>query len=142
MNKNIIKPIKISSHIDIPVLENPVPAGFPSPVQGLPSDSIDLNRELIDHPSSTFCARVSGNSMIECGISDGDLLIIDKSLSPANGSVSVCFIDGEFTLKKISLRNDGLYLVPANRKYAEIKVSEESNFQVWGIVTHVIKSIK
>ncbi len=142
MNENIIKPIKISSHMDIPVLENLVPAGFPSPVQGLPSDSIDLNKELIDHPSSTFCARVSGNSMIDCGISDGDLLIIDKSLSPVNGSVAVCFIDGEFTLKKISLRNDGLYLVPANRKYPEIKVSEESNFQVWGIVIHVIKSIK
>ena len=142
MHENNIKPVEISSHIDIPVLENPVPAGLPSPAQGLPSDSIDLNKELIHHPSSTFCAKVSGNSMIDCGISDGDMLIIDKSLPPANGSVAVCFIDGEFTLKKISLRADGLYLVPANRKYPEIQVSEDSNFQVWGIVTYVIKSIK
>ncbi len=124
----------------IPILESAIPAGFPSPAEGLPSDSIDLNRELIAHPSSTFCARVTGDSMIDSGISDGDLLIIDKSLDARNGSIAVCFIDGEFTLKRISIKSDGLYLEPTNPRYRAIKVTEDSNFNVWGRVTYVIKS--
>lgn len=142
MNDNIINRLEISSECPLPMLESLIPAGFPSPMQGLPCDAIDLNRELIHHPSSTFCARVAGNSMINCGISDGDLLIIDKSLTPHTGAVAVCFIDGEFTLKKIEIRKDGVYLIPANENYPEIKVAEDSNFQVWGIVTYIIKSLK
>ena len=78
--------------------------------------------------------------MIDSGICDGDLLIIDKSLDPHDGAIAVCFVDGEFTLKRIAIRHDGVYLVPANPKFKEIKVSEESNFQVWGIVTYIIKA--
>ncbi len=126
----------------IPTLESAIPAGFPSPAEGLPSDSIDLNRELIAHPSSTFCARVTGDSMIESGIADGDLLIIDKSLDAHNGSIAVCFVDGEFTLKRLSIRADGLYLEPSNPRYTAIKVTEDSNFNIWGIVTYVIKSTR
>ncbi|MFI3240324.1 MAG: translesion error-prone DNA polymerase V autoproteolytic subunit [Bacteroidales bacterium] len=125
----------------IPALDSAIPAGFPSPAEGLPSDAIDLNRELIEHPSSTFCARVTGDSMIDSGISDGDLLIIDKSLDVRNGSIAVCFIDGDFTLKRITIKADGLYLEPSNPRYSAIKVTEDSNFNVWGIVTYVIKSI-
>ena len=124
------------------VLNSNVPAGFPSPAQDADSDTIDLNRELIHSPSSTFCARVSGDSMIDCGINDGDLLIIDKALTPHDGSIAVCYIDGDFTVKRISLRNDGIYLMPANSKYQPIPISEESNFQVWGIVTHIIKTVR
>ncbi|MEF9924841.1 MAG: translesion error-prone DNA polymerase V autoproteolytic subunit [Muribaculaceae bacterium] len=142
MNDNTIKELDVTGECRLPMLESVIPAGFPSPAQGLPSDAIDLNRELIHHPSSTFCARVAGNSMMDCGISDGDLLIIDKSLVPHNGAVAVCFVDGEFTLKKIAIRTDGIYLVPANEAYSEIRVSEDSNFQVWGIVTYIIKSVK
>ena len=80
--------------------------------------------------------------MIDCGINDGDLLIIDKALTPHDGSIAVCYIDGDFTVKRISLRNDGIYLMPANSKYQPIPVSEESNFQVWGIVTHIIKTVR
>lgn len=138
----IIDENKNTANCVLPVIEGVIPAGFPSPVQGMPSDSIDLNRELIQHPSSTFCARVSGNSMIGCGIGDGDLLIIDKSLEVRDGSIAVCFVDGEFTLKRISIRHDGIYLVPENSKYPELHISEESNFQVWGIVTHAIKNFK
>lgn len=128
--------------MNISFIENNVPAGFPSPAQDQNSDSLDLNRELINSPSSTFCARVSGDSMIDCGINDGDLLIIDKALVPHDGSIAVCFIDGDFMVKRISIKEDGLYLMPENRSYKPIKVSEESNFQVWGIVTHIIKSVK
>ena len=119
-----------------------VPAGFPSPAQDKAGDSIDLNRELIPHPASTFCARVAGDSMRDCGIDDGDLLVIDKSLYPRDGDVAVCFVDGEFTLKRISLRRDGLWLEPANPAYPSLHVSEGSNFQVWGIVSYVIKGMR
>lgn len=140
MEKDSIYPIDIKKMQRLPLLENLIPAGFPSPAQGFPSESIDLNKELIAHPAATFCVRVSGNSMIDCGISDGDLLIIDKSLPACDGAIAVCFIDGEFTLKTLSIRQDGLYLKPANPDYPELKVNEESNFQVWGIVSYIIKS--
>jgi len=78
--------------------------------------------------------------MKDLGIDDGDLLIIDKSLEPSNGKIAVCFIDGEFTLKKIQLEKDFVWLVPANKKYKPIKVTENNDFVVWGIVVHVIKS--
>lgn len=141
MKDSAIHPVSGSQEIEIPILDEMVPAGFPSPIQGIAQESIDLNRELINHPASTFCAKVTGNSMIDSGISDGDLLIIDKSLDPHDGSIAVCFVDGEFTLKTISIRKDGVFLVPSNPKFREIKVNEESNFQVWGIVTYVVKAV-
>lgn len=119
-----------------------ISAGFPNPAQDVFGESIDLNRELIKHPASTFCARVSGNSMKDCHIDDGDLLVIDKSLTPRDGSIAVCFIDGEFTLKRISIRPEGLFLMPANEAYKPIQVTEDNNFQVWGIVSYVIKNMK
>ncbi len=128
--------------MNISFLESKIQAGFPSPAQDCNSDSLDLNRELIPNPSSTFCARVSGDSMIDCGINDGDLIIVDKSITPSNGCIAVCFIDGEFTVKRISIKADGLYLIPYNKHYTPIHVNEESNFQVWGIVTHIIKAVK
>lgn len=136
-----IQPLIPTETFAIPSLEEAVPAGFPSPAQDYQGDGIDLNRELIRHPASTFCARVSGNSMCDCGIDDGDLLIIDKSLTPREGSVAVCFVDGEFTLKRISLRSDGIWLVPANPQYPELHVTDGSNFQVWGIVSYVVKAL-
>ena len=116
-------------------------AGFPSPAQGEYADTIDLNRALITNPASTFCARVIGNSMVDAGINEGDLLIIDRAVTPHNGSIAVCFIDGDFTVKRLSIRNDGIFLTPANASYPEIPVSEGSNFQVWGVVSHIIKKV-
>ena len=133
--------IEDSEEVVLKFFESRIQAGFPSPAQGMFGDTIDLNRELISNPAATFCARVIGNSMVDAGINKGDLLIIDKSLEPHDGDIAVCFVDGDFTVKRISLRTDGLYLTPANRQYPELRVSEESNFQIWGIVSHVIKSL-
>lgn len=121
--------------------ENRVQAGFPSPAQNEYADSIDLNRALITNPAATFCARVIGNSMMDAGINEGDLLIIDRSLTPHDGSIAVCFIDGDFTVKRLSVRDDGVYLTPANASYPEIPVGEDSNFKVWGVVSHIIKKV-
>ena len=121
--------------------ETRVQAGFPSPVQGEYADSIDLNRALITNPAATFCARVIGDSMVEAGINEGDLLIIDRSITPHDGNIAVCFIDGDFTVKRLSMRDDGLYLTPANSDYPEIAVNDDSNFQVWGVVSYLIKRL-
>lgn len=136
-----IQPITPIEPFSVSTLGEAVPAGFPSPAQDYVDEGIDLNRELIRHPASTFCARVAGDSMRDCGIDDGDLLIIDKALTPKEGSVAVCFVDGEFTLKRISIRADGIWLEPANPHYPALHVTDGSNFQVWGIVSYVVKSM-
>ena len=117
-----------------------VSAGFPSPADDFLDSPIDLNKELIDNPSATFYGRVSGDSMIDLGINDGDLLIIDKSKPVQNGKIAVCFVDGEFTMKQIKIEEDCCWLVPANKKYTPIKITEDNDFIVWGIVIHVVKS--
>jgi DNA polymerase V len=127
-----------SHELSLPLAGVGIPAGFPSPAEDYEEVSLDLNRALIRHPAATFYARVKGSSMTEAGILDGDLLVIDKSLEPKNGDIAVCFLDGEFTVKRISLIDDALFLLPANRQYRPIRISEESDFQVWGIVTYVI----
>lgn len=143
MNEKLnISEINGEDSLKISVLDNKVPAGFPSPAQDSDSDTLDLNRELIHSPSSTFCARVSGDSMIDCGINDGDLLIIDKAILPHDGSIAVCFIDGEFTVKRLSIQKNGIFLMPENSNYSPIPVPEDSNFQVWGVVTYIIKSVR
>ena len=91
----------LSSELSLPFADQGVRAGFPSPAQDYMTDSIDLNRELIRHPATTFYARASGDSMKDCGIDDGDLLVIDKALEPRDGDIVVAFIDGEFTLKTV-----------------------------------------
>jgi len=134
-----VKPQEKSSGLQF--FEGRLQAGFPSPAQGEYADTIDLNRALISNPAATFCARVIGNSMVDAGINEGDLLIIDRSIKPHDGSITVCFIDGDFTVKRLSMREDGVYLTPANSSFPEIKVIEDNNFQVWGVVSHIIKKV-
>jgi DNA polymerase V len=127
--------------LDLPMTEAGIHAGFPSPAEDFTDISIDLNRELIRNPSATFYARVKGNSMLDAGIHDGDLIIIDKSMEPADGKIAVCFIDGEFTIKRIKVERDCCWLMPANEEFSPIRVTEENDFLVWGIVIHVIRSL-
>ena len=127
------------SECNIPFIESKIAAGFPSPCQAYMEGSIDFNKELVKHPSATFCARVSGNSMIDEGIDDGDILVVDKSIKPSDGKIVVSFIDGEFTLKRLAIKADGIWLCPANSDYNPIKIEDENNFQIWGVVTYVIK---
>lgn len=127
--------------IERPFIEQGIKAGFPSPAEDFLDISIDLNKELIKNPSATFYGRVKGDSMKDAGIDHGDLLIIDKSLEPRDGKIAVCFIDGEFTIKRIKLEKDFCWLMPENKKYKPIKVTEDNDFVVWGIVVHIIKTI-
>ena len=131
----------LSTELDLPFASEGIRAGFPSPAQDYMTDSIDLNKELIPHPATTFYARAVGNSMTGFGISDGDLLVIDKSIEPLDGDIVVAFIDGEFTLKRIEKDADGscLWLVPGNDDYPPIKITEENDFIIWGVLTYNIK---
>lgn len=126
--------------IELPFIEGDVKAGFPSPAQDFSEISIDLNLELLKNPSATFFCRVSGDSMEDLGIHDGDLLVVDKSIEVQNNKIAICYIDGEFTLKRIKLEKDFCWLMPANKNYKPIKVTAENDFIVWGIVTFAIKS--
>ena len=131
----------LSTELDLPFATEGIRAGFPSPAQDYMTDSIDLNKELVLHPATTFYARAVGNSMTSFGISDGDLLVIDKSIEPVDGDIVVAFIDGEFTLKKIMKDENecNLWLVPGNEDYPPIKITEENDFIVWGVLTYNIK---
>ena len=131
----------LSKEMEIPLSEERVSAGFPSPAEDLMDRALDLNKELVRHPASTFYARVKGLSMIDEGINDGDLLVIDKSENPTDGCLAVCYIDGEFTLKRVRIEKEGILLVPANPKYKAIQVTEENDFMIWGIVQYVIKKV-
>lgn len=131
----------ISAAMSLPYADEGIRAGFPSPAQDYISSAIDLNRELVRHPAATFYARVVGDSMASEGITEGDILVIDKSLEPEHGDLAVCCLDGEFTLKR--LRFDGpqrLWLMPSNPSYKPIEVTPESRFKVWGVVVYTIKA--
>lgn len=128
-----------NSGIEIPLSDERVAAGFPSPADDYASLKLDLNRELIKNPASTFYARVSGLSMVDEGINEGDLLVIDKSLEPHDGSLAVCYVDGEFTLKRFERHNGYGLLIPANKNFHPIRVTAENDFIIWGIVTYIIK---
>jgi len=126
------------TELSLPVMEA-VSAGFPSPATDFVDLTIDLNRHLVKHPSATYYARVKGESMRDAGISDGDLLIVDKSIDPSDGKIAICYVDGEFTLKRIKIDAAGIWLIPANDKFKPIKVEEGNTLVIWGIVTFVIK---
>lgn len=128
------------TELELPFVEEGISAGFPSPALDFIDLTIDLNKHLIKHPSATFYGRVKGQSLKNAGINDGDLLIIDKSLEPLNGKIAVCYIDGEFTAKRIKKSKEELWLMPENDHYPPIKIEEENDLIIWGIVTHVIKS--
>ena len=140
-NLTIFK-VDTDTSIPLPFADEGIKAGFPSPAQDYISQTIDLNKELIKHPACTFYGRVSGDSMRDAGLSEGDILIIDKSLEPHTGDMAVCYIDGEFTIKYIKIESDVIWLIPANDNYTPIKVTPENDFLIWGIVTHSIKAHK
>ena len=128
----------ISEEQEIPFFESTVSAGFPSPADDYTEISLDLNKHLIKHPSATFYARVKGDSMINAGIHDGDLLVVDRALDIYDNCIAVCIIDGEFTVKRLKKKSNKILLIPENEQYKTIEVSEFNDFEVWGIVAYVI----
>lgn len=130
--------IDISEEAEIPFFASSVSAGFPSPADDYVELSLDLNKHLIKHPSATFYARVKGYSMINAGINDGDLLVVDRALDIYDNCIAVCIIDGEFTVKRLKKLKNKILLIPENKEYRPIEVTEFNDFEVWGIVAYVI----
>ena len=125
------------------VLLGEVKAGFPSPAEDI-REKLDLVKLLVRHKASTFFFRVSGVSMVDADMDEGDIIIVDRAVEPYNGCKAVCYIDGEYTVKRIELSDDKIRLMPANEKnlkYQPIEVTPENIFMVWGVVTYVIKKM-
>jgi len=118
-----------------------VSAGFPSPADDFKETRISLDKVAVKNEAATFYARVAGQSMIGAGLDDGDLLVIDRSLEPQDGKIAVCLIDGDFTVKRLKVEKDCVWLIAENKRYKPIQVTEENELMIWGIVTHVLKAL-
>ncbi len=132
---------ELDTEIIIPFFDGTIRAGFPSPATDYLVEGIDLNKELIKNPTSTFYGIVKGDSMRDEKIFEGDLVIIDRALKPLRTRKILCRLDNEFTIKFVEFDkqdNDVIWLVSANPVYPKIKVTTESKFEVWGIVTYTI----
>ena len=132
----IFEPGELSS-LELPLLED-VPAGFPSPAADYIDKSLDLNEHLIKNKNSTYFVKVAGTSMLNAGIFDGDILIVDRSLAPDHNRIVIAVIDGELTVKRIKKVNGTLFLAPENDNFKPIPLTDDIDFQVWGVVTNSI----
>jgi DNA polymerase V len=121
--------------------EAAVSAGFPSPAADYEEDRLDLNRYLIKNPAATFFVRAAGCSMVGAGIHSGDLLVVDRSLEPRDKSVVIAVVDGELAVKRIRIRKKKITLEPENENYSVRQITEDTDFQVWGVVTNVIHAL-
>ena len=118
-----------------------ISAGFPSPADDFKELRISIDQEVVRNEEATFYARVSGQSMQGAGLDDRDLLVIDRSLEPQHDKIAVCYIDGEFTVKRLKVAAEGIFLMPENPNYKPIKMNEENELIIWGIVTYVVKKL-
>ena len=131
----------LSTRYALPIFLGRLPAGFPSPADDYLEGKLDLNRHLIKHPAATFFVRVTGDSMIGAGIHSGDLLVVDRSLEPADKNVVVAVLDGELTVKRLFKQNGILRLLPENLNYQPIEIAPQQTIEIWGVVTSVIHAL-
>ena len=125
----------------IPLAHTGVSAGFPSPADDFKELRISIDQEVVKNEEATFYARVAGQSMQGAGLDDGDLLVIDRSKEPEDNAIAVCFVDGEFTVKRLKVEAECVYLMPENPAYSPIKVTEDNQLIIWGVVTYVVKKV-
>lgn len=136
-----IKPADLREIVTFPLFSDLVQCGFPSPAADYVEQRIDLNQLLIQHPSATYFVKASGDSMIDGGISDGDLLIVDSAITASHGDIVIAAVDGEFTVKKIATTPDGTAYSHEQRVLA-ITISSEDTLDVFGVVIHVVKAMR
>ena len=135
--------VSTETKLSIPLAQSSVKAGFPSPAQDYLNEEIDLNKLLIPHPEATFFVKISGDSMMDAGILDGDLAVVDKSQEASDGDFVIAYVDGDFTIKQFRMDAAGGrgWLVPWNKHYPRIEVQSGEDFRIWGVVTYVIHAI-
>ena len=125
----------------VPMFTEQVAAGFPSPADDYLEGNLDLNKYLIQHPVATYFVRVTGDSMIGAGIHSGDILIVDRSLEPASRRVVIAIVNGELTVKRLIRKKDRVILMPENDRYQQIEIKDETDLEIWGVVTSVIHAV-
>lgn len=133
----ILKP-NFETELQRPIYMVPVAAGFPSPAEDYIEGSLDLNKHLIKHPAATFFVKVTGDSMINAGIHPDDILIVDRSLEPVNNKVVIAVLNGELTVKRLKLKGKRIFLIPENSNFSPMEIDENTDFEIWGVVTNVI----
>jgi DNA polymerase V len=131
----------LKSELALPAFLSSVPAGFPSPAEDFMETRLDLNKHIIKNQAATFFVRATGDSMIGAGIHDGDLLVVDRSLRATEKKVIVAVVNGEFTVKRLRKSGARMFLVSENANYKPIVIWEGMDFQVWGVVTHVVHKV-
>jgi DNA polymerase V len=134
--------IKPHPKLKLPLFAGRVPAGFPSPADDFLETALDLNQHLIQHPAATFFVRTSGDSMIQAGIHNNDILVVDRSLEAKSGSIVIAVVNGELTVKRLHIKGENMILKPENPNYPDLAITEEMAFQIWGVVTSVIHEFK
>lgn len=140
-----LKPVALAENptkFKIPMFAHTVQAGFPSPADDYVADTLDLNEHLIHRKEATFFVQASGNSMIGAGIRDGDILIVDKSITASDGDIVIATVDGEFTVKRLEKRLGLVRLMPENPEFKPIEFKNEQELVVFGVVTSVIHQFK
>ena len=125
----------------LPLYLSKIYAGFPSPADDYLDKRLDLNEFLIKHPAATFFVRVDGDSMVNAGIYSGDILIVDRSLEPKNNKIIIAVVNGEFTVKRFRRTKEKIYLLSENPDFQPIEITEDVDFEIWGVVIHVIHSL-
>ena len=147
-----LKPIKTTDELafytletenldNITLFEGSVPAGFPSPADDAMDLDLNLHDHLVRNPADTFCVKAIGESMKDAGIKSGDVMLVDRAIEPQNRSIVLAVIDSEFTVKRVNVSDDKLYLMPENENFTPIEITEEMDFKVWGVVTYVIHKV-
>ena len=125
----------------LPLYSCKISAGFPSPADDHLEKKLDLNNHLIKHPAATFFVRVNGDSMINAGINDNDILIVDRSLKPSHGKIVIAVVDGQMTVKRLHKRSGKLILMPENNHFKPIEITESMTVEIWGVVVTSIHSV-
>lgn len=129
---------ELQNKIKIPFYLSEVAAGFPSPADDYIDKKMDLNEQLIRHPAATFFVRAYGDSMQDANITSGDILIVDRALDACRNSIVIAVVNGELTVKRLKQEGTKLYLAPENDNYPAIEITEDTAFEIWGVVTYII----
>ena len=142
---NHLTPVRLAENpasFKIPLFSHTIRAGFPSPADDYVADTLDLNDHLMPRKEASFLLKAKGDSMVGVGIHDGDILIVDRSITASNGCVVIATVDGQFTVKTLEKKRGLIRLLPANPDFQPIEFKDEQELQIWGVVTNVVHSLK
>ena len=130
--------VELGKEVFYPIIGTEIPAGFPSPAQDYIEGSLDLNDFLVEHPTATFFVKVQGCSMVNAGINPDDILIVDRSLEPLDKRIVIAVVNGDFTVKRLRIKQNRWFLTPENPEFLSMEITEEMDFHIWGVVTFAI----